>query len=325
MTPPMVSVIMSSFNHELFIVECLRSLVAQDYQRIEVCLLDNCSADKTFKIASEFLMHHEARFDHVHFAQNSENIGVTASLNKALGLCSSDFVFTLFTDDYLEPDCISTFVSHAIEHPGFDGLYTCDSFRVSTESKILSVRHAPISAGLVAADEFFESLFSLGSRELQVLPFFCSRSALLSIGQFDERYHSLEWDLYIRFNARRGIYHIDRPLFNFRVTPGSAGSRVFEYADGMLMAVDDLKGDLGDRYELFRYFTMRRILRVFFGNFYFMAGIKRTYQYALQISFVLRIRIIMFSILEIFRYGIKRLTPPKIAQLITFKVKDIFS
>ena len=325
MTKPLVSVIMSSFNHETFIVECLRSLVDQDYQRIEVCYLDNSSSDNTYERAAEFLTSHSARFDHVHHSKNIENLGVTASLNKALNLCSGDFIFTLFTDDYLQPDCISTFVSRAIDNPQFDGLYTCDSFRVSVDSRFLSVRRAPISAGLVEEDEFFESLFALGPKELQVLPFFCSRSALLSLGQFNERYHSLEWDLYIRFNARRGIYHVDRPLFNFRVTPGSAGSRVFEYADGMLAAVDDLKEDLGERYYLFRYLTMRRILRVFFGNFYFLAGIKRTLKYLSQVNFLLKIKIVIFSILEILRYGVKRFIPSKIVQVITFRVKDIFS
>ena len=48
MPKPLVSIIMSSYNHELFIEEALNSIFNQSYDNIEIILCDNCSSDNTF-------------------------------------------------------------------------------------------------------------------------------------------------------------------------------------------------------------------------------------------------------------------------------------
>lgn len=320
---PLVSIIMSSYNHEAFIVECLTSIVEQDYESIEICFRDNCSGDSTFEKANEFLLSYSDRFVACKIVQNDRNLGVTSSLNKALADAVGEYVLTVFTDDYLEPDCISTFVDNMKQCHVFDGLFTCNSFRVSTQSKLLGSRRAPIPGGLVSKDIFFDSLFALGANELQVVPFFCSAQTLRTLGGFDERFLSLEWDLYIRFNALCGVYHIDTPLYNFRVTPGSAGTRVFEYADGLLEAVDDLRDLLGSSYGRYRFLTMKRVLRVFFGNYFFVDGGRRTFRYIKQLGTAEKIDLLGFSLIDFVKYMFKRNLSYNISQFITFRLKKI--
>ena len=54
MPKPLVSIIMSSYNHESFIEEALNSIFNQSYDNIEIILCDNCSSDNTFYKALEF-------------------------------------------------------------------------------------------------------------------------------------------------------------------------------------------------------------------------------------------------------------------------------
>lgn len=53
---PLVSIIIITMNHEEFIVQACESALQQTYPNIEIILLDNNSADKTFeKLLKQFL------------------------------------------------------------------------------------------------------------------------------------------------------------------------------------------------------------------------------------------------------------------------------
>ena len=49
-----VSVIVPIYNVEPYIERCLKSLVNQTLKDIEIILIDDCSTDKSLKIAREF-------------------------------------------------------------------------------------------------------------------------------------------------------------------------------------------------------------------------------------------------------------------------------
>ena len=48
-TDDLMSVIFSAYNHERYIEECIRSIMAQTYQNIELLIIDDGSKDSTFK------------------------------------------------------------------------------------------------------------------------------------------------------------------------------------------------------------------------------------------------------------------------------------
>ena len=54
MTPPLVSIIVTTKNEEKNIAYCLTSITEQTYSHLEVILVDNNSSDKTREIALEF-------------------------------------------------------------------------------------------------------------------------------------------------------------------------------------------------------------------------------------------------------------------------------
>ena len=48
MTNPLVSLLIPCYNHELFLDDCLESIIAQDYANIELLICDDCSPDNSY-------------------------------------------------------------------------------------------------------------------------------------------------------------------------------------------------------------------------------------------------------------------------------------
>lgn len=93
---PLVSIILPSYNHELFIETCIKSVVAQTYQNIEVIIIDDGSKDRTPEIVSQLLA--ELNDSRVQFIAQ-ENMGPSQTINKAVRLSSGELVTILNTDD----------------------------------------------------------------------------------------------------------------------------------------------------------------------------------------------------------------------------------
>ena len=104
-TRPRISVIIPIFNHEDYVVECLASLVAQDFQDFEIVAIDDGSSDRSYQFAKEFLDGHfsSERFRLWAWA----NKGINATLNEAISRSRGEVVYPLASDDRLPGDALS--------------------------------------------------------------------------------------------------------------------------------------------------------------------------------------------------------------------------
>ena len=60
----LVSVTISAYNHERYIEECIRSIIAQTYENIELLVIDDGSKDRTFEILQSLK---QIFFQHISF------------------------------------------------------------------------------------------------------------------------------------------------------------------------------------------------------------------------------------------------------------------
>jgi glycosyltransferase involved in cell wall biosynthesis len=94
---PLVSIISPTYNHEKYITDCIRSVIAQTYDNWEMIIIDDGSTDSTFSVASEW-----AEKDSRIKAFTQKNIGIfrlRESYNFALQKCSGKYVAVLECDD----------------------------------------------------------------------------------------------------------------------------------------------------------------------------------------------------------------------------------
>jgi len=189
---PLVSIIMSSFNHELFIEDALKSIFDQTYKNIEIILCDNCSSDDTFQKALNYCQVMTAQRNiRCVVEKNIKNLGVTLSLNRCLEFAMGSYFFNLWTDDYLDKDCISKFMGYANKNKLFKGLYFCETIDVDLKKNILRIRNLDFLGvgGVVDKQIFWDSLYDTNEKELMAVPYFGLIDDLRNLGSFDINYH----------------------------------------------------------------------------------------------------------------------------------------
>ena len=326
MPKPLVSIIMSSYNHESYIEEALNSVFNQSYDNIEIILCDNCSSDNTFYKALEFCNSNNIKNIRCVVERNDQNLGVTRSLNRCLDFARGEYFFNLWTDDYIEKDCIETFVSYALKNTNFNGIYICETKDVDLKGNVLLSRKLDFlgPGGIVNKNIFWESLFSISSGGLMVVPYFSSIADLNKLGNFDVDYKSVEWDLYIRSNGGPGVFYVPHMLYSFRQIPKSAGSRTLEYADGILEAVVKYKGCFGEQYNEYLFKTKLRVVLVYLSNYQFKVGLNRSYKYLINEKSIINFFLIIINTFWLLnKYFIRYLIPVPLVNFYTYKIKKI--
>ncbi len=93
-----ISVVVTTFNHEKYILRCLESILSQQGGfSLEVIVGDDCSADDTRKIVLEF---QEQYPEAVILLPYGQNLGITKNLQRCLEACSGSYIAVCEGDDY---------------------------------------------------------------------------------------------------------------------------------------------------------------------------------------------------------------------------------
>ena len=100
-----VSVIVPVYNVEQYLPQCVESILAQTYQRLEIILVDDGSTDGSGRMC-DALAKRDGRVRVIH----KPNGGLSDARNAGTEACNGEFVFYLDSDDYLEQDAIMALV-----------------------------------------------------------------------------------------------------------------------------------------------------------------------------------------------------------------------
>jgi glycosyltransferase involved in cell wall biosynthesis len=110
MERPLVSIVVPIYKVEKYLERCLDSLVAQDYRPLEVILVNDGSPDGCGNIIRRY----EARYP-IFRSLWQENQGLSAARNNGIALATGKYIALVDSDDYVEPDFISSMVDLAEE------------------------------------------------------------------------------------------------------------------------------------------------------------------------------------------------------------------
>ncbi len=108
---PLVSVIIPVYKVEAYIRQCLKSVVGQTYQYLEVILVDDCGGDKSIAMAEEVLSGATLPWKTL---QHKHNRGLSAARNTGVQEANGQYLFFLDSDDYLSTNAIELLVEKAI-------------------------------------------------------------------------------------------------------------------------------------------------------------------------------------------------------------------
>jgi glycosyltransferase involved in cell wall biosynthesis len=140
---PLVSVVTPVYNGEKYLAECIESVLAQTYRNWDYCIVNNCSTDRTLKIAE----HYASKDSRIRIHNNSEFVGSQENGNMAFRQIHADSTYckVVHADDWLFPDCLTEMVELAEAHPtvGVVSAYRLTNTRIMIHALPYSKRVIP--------------------------------------------------------------------------------------------------------------------------------------------------------------------------------------
>lgn len=199
----MVSVIIPVYNDEKYIRESIESVLNQDYESLEVIVVDDGSSDFTPKILQKF----NKRITYI----RQENRGTAAALNKGIQEANGQFIAWLSSDDLFLPKKIKHQVDRLIESPSLALVYT-DWIMIDSHGEEVKVVHCPRPPSERFVIELLKENFVNGSSVI------IRRECFEKVGYFDETLPiDSDGDMWFRMlknGCRFG--HVPIPLIKYR-------------------------------------------------------------------------------------------------------------
>lgn len=111
---PLVSVLMTAYNRDKYIAEAIESVLASSYLNFELIILDDCSTDKTYEVASSYLK----KDYRIKLFKNDQNLGQFSNRNKAIELAQGIYLKFVDSDDKILPNGLELMVNAMQAFPG---------------------------------------------------------------------------------------------------------------------------------------------------------------------------------------------------------------
>jgi glycosyltransferase involved in cell wall biosynthesis len=108
----LISILLPVYNVELYLRECLDSILRQTYDNFEVIAVDDGSTDGTYHILQEY-----AGIDsRIKIFRNLENLKIVKTLNFGLSQARGELIARIDGDDYIGSDRLSILYNYLLTH-----------------------------------------------------------------------------------------------------------------------------------------------------------------------------------------------------------------
>jgi len=127
---PMVSVIVPVYNVELYLEKCVKSIINQTYNNLEIILIESDSTDKSGKLCDEWGLS-DTRIKVVH--TKKEGLGLARDVG--INLAQGEWICFVDSDDFIHPEYVETLLIMALENECLTS--QCGFQRFSNDASVL--------------------------------------------------------------------------------------------------------------------------------------------------------------------------------------------
>lgn len=214
---PLVCICVPTFNAERTIRETIASILNQNYNHLDIHIVDNASTDSTLKILSEFV---DSRIT-IH--RNEVNIGGEGNFNRCIQLATGKYTAIYHADDVYEPDMVGKEVAFLEANPEAGAVFT-EANLINEMGEKFGVLKMPKeisnSSGLFDLNELF--LITLYRRTFFVCPSAMVKTILYKnlIKQWRGELFksSADLDVWFRIAQQHPVGFIFAPLMKYRIS-----------------------------------------------------------------------------------------------------------
>lgn len=241
---PLITILIPAYNHEKYIGDMMESILAQDYNNIEVLFFDDCSPDKTFEVAKEYEQRLKEKCARVVFHRNEPNLGICGNMNAILSEVTGELVKPSASDDFLMPHTFRDIARFFEENPD------CD---VMVSNAVMVADDGRFPADEVTGELFYKEPPVIDedvAKKLYWGNFLCTpamtwkKTAYDAVGRYDENLVVDDWDMMLRIvEAGLKLKYLDAPTIVYRraaesMTNGQNPATRAKMLKGMLQTLD---------------------------------------------------------------------------------------
>ena len=195
---PLVSVITTVLNREIYIEKAICSVLNQSYDNIEFIIVDGGSTDGTL----DKIIKYE---DCIDYFVSEPDGGLYEGMNKGLSLATGDYILILNSDDWYEEDCIEILVQALTKN----NAELVSALAIETDRYGRQLRKIP----RMAFDDNTRLRMPLRHETMLI-----SKELYNKVGSYDENYKIIaDFKLTIQlYENIQSFYQVDKYVMYFR-------------------------------------------------------------------------------------------------------------
>ncbi len=232
MNQPLVTVVLTAYNHENYIKAAIESIFCQSYTPIELIIIDNASTDYTLRIVQSLV----SLDNSIQVISNPENVGLCAAFNQGLAIAKGKYIIDFSGDDVmlsnriavqvqdfekLEDDYIVAFSNASLIDP--TGALICNHYQIDSQGKaVINIPNGKVYPDILA--QYFICT-----------PTMMMRTDLVkNVGGYDESLRFEDFDFWVRTSSKYKYHYTDKILTKKRCLSNSLGSSIVLKGSGIL-------------------------------------------------------------------------------------------
>lgn len=213
---PFFSIILPVYDPPIqFLEAALNSVFEQNYDKWELCIVDDASQNENVRYK---LQEYAAKEPRIKLQLRKKNGHISAASNSAIELASGDYLVFFDHDDLLCPQSLSRLAETLNDNPQVKFIYS-DEDKIDPNGK--------------RSDPYFKPDWNpelLLSQNYICHLTCCELKLVQEVGNFREGYEGAQdWDLFLRVSEKleeSQIFHIPEILYHWRSSPSSTAKSV---------------------------------------------------------------------------------------------------
>ena len=125
-----ISVILTTYNVENYIEECIDSILGQTYKDFELIIIDDGSTDNTLEIL-------KTKYNNLNIVENS-HVGVAKCRNLGISLARGDYICILDSDDFFEKNMLECMIIQMEKYKADMAISSAYKFDTITKDEIIT-------------------------------------------------------------------------------------------------------------------------------------------------------------------------------------------
>ncbi|SIR44433.1 Glycosyl transferase family 2 [Pontibacter lucknowensis] len=201
---PKLTVLMPVYNAGKFLAAAVDSILQQTFREFEFIIIDDGSTDDSVAIIKSY---DDPR---IRLYLNKDNIGITATLNKGIGLASTSLIARMDADDISYPDRLQVQYSYMLANP--------DCALVSSMVRVIGEDGRFIRQDKMRSEHVYYNLTFICWLYHPTVMY--RKEAVQEVGLYTATY-SEDFELFWQLTRKYSFHNLPEVLLDYRVTDQS--------------------------------------------------------------------------------------------------------